>query len=136
VRLTISTPSTLVVQHQNVCSVRARDGSGSFGIQRGHLDLVTVLEESVMSWKGGDGVEHYAAVRGGVLRVIGGSIFVATREAVAADDLEKLENLVLAEFMASARAEAAARRAEAVAEVGALRLIYQYLTAEDPWRRG
>ena len=46
--LTIATPAKLLVDIEDVRSVRAEDASGSFGILAGHADLLTVLSLSVV----------------------------------------------------------------------------------------
>lgn len=125
--LVISTPLAVVARCSDVRYVRAIDASGSFGIQPGHGELVTALEVSVVSWTDADGVQRHAAVRGGVLRVIGGrEVAVATAEAVVADDLETLEGEILARMRRTSAREHAARRTQALLEAGALRLLYDY----------
>ena len=47
--------------------VRAEDDTGSFGIQPGHTDFVTVLPVSVVSWTAADGREGFVLVRRGVM---------------------------------------------------------------------
>ena len=49
-RLTIATPAALLVDVDNVRSLRAEDMSGSFGVLPGHADLLTVLPASVLRW--------------------------------------------------------------------------------------
>jgi F-type H+-transporting ATPase subunit epsilon len=52
------------------------------------------------------GVERFCALRGGVLTVTGGStVAIATREAVAGDDLATLDAQVLARFQSEADEE-------------------------------
>ncbi|PVB59414.1 F0F1 ATP synthase subunit epsilon [Labrenzia sp. 011] len=107
--LVITTPLEVAVSEDAVTSVRAEDGSGGFGIQPGHADLLTVLSPSVLRWRRADGVWHYCALRSGVLRVSQGErIDIASREAVPGDNLEELEALVREH---EAAGEDAARRA-------------------------
>jgi len=49
--LTVTTPSQILVESDNVAAVRAEDQSGSFGILPGHADLLTVLVPSVLRWR-------------------------------------------------------------------------------------
>src|SRR3546814_13306793 len=83
----------------DVCSsdlVRAEDDSGAFGVLHGHADFVTALTVSVISWRDRDRAEHNVAVRGGVLQVRAGErVEIATPEAVAGDDMPRLETEVL-----------------------------------------
>jgi len=90
--LTVTTPSQILVESDNVAAVRAEDQSGSFGILPGHADLLTVLVPSVLRWRTADGAARYCAVRGGVFTVAAGrDIAVACREGVVGDSLEDLE---------------------------------------------
>lgn len=90
--LLISTPSALLVDLDDVASVRAEDESGSFGLQPGHADLLTVLPASVIRWRDHDGAMHYCAQSGGVFSIAGGrEIRVACRQATVGDDLSRLE---------------------------------------------
>ena len=90
--LTVTTPSQILVESDDVVAVRAEDQSGSFGILPGHADLLTVLVPSVLRWRTADGAARYCAVRGGVFTVAAGrDIAVACREGVVGDSLEDLE---------------------------------------------
>ncbi|PWB80049.1 MAG: F0F1 ATP synthase subunit epsilon [Methylocystaceae bacterium] len=95
-RLTIATPSTLLVDAADVSSVRAEDESGSFGILPGHADLLTVLPASVVRWRAASG-DGFCALRGGVLTVTGGArVAIACRQAILGETLETLESAVRA----------------------------------------
>jgi F-type H+-transporting ATPase subunit epsilon len=90
--LTVTTPSQILVESDNVAAVQAEDQSGSFGILPGHADLLTVLVPSVLRWRTADGAARFCAVRGGVFTVAAGrDIAVACREGVVGDSLEDLE---------------------------------------------
>jgi F-type H+-transporting ATPase subunit epsilon len=132
-RLLITDPTAVVVDHSDVVSLRAEDESGSFGILTGHADLLTALPVSVVSWRHTDGKPGYCAVRRGVLNVHGGDqIAIATREAQCGDDFDALEALVLTRFRSEAEAERAGR-------VGATRLhaeaVRRIVDALRPERR-
>ena len=97
--LTVTTPLAIIAKADHVVYVRAEDDTGAFGILRGHADFLTALAISVLSWRDEGGGEHHIAVRGGMLAVHdGNAITIATREAVADDDLHRLETEVLASF--------------------------------------
>ena len=86
--LVITEPTRVVVDHDDVVSVRAEDASGSFGILTGHTDLITALTPSVVAWRHADGRQGWCAVRRGVLSVHGGrEVAIATRQAQRGDDL-------------------------------------------------
>jgi F-type H+-transporting ATPase subunit epsilon len=132
-RLLITTPTTVVVDETDVAFVRAEDESGSFGILAGHTDFLTALVVSVVSWRRADGAWRYCAVRRGVLSVAGGSLVeIATREAIAGDDLDHLEHAVLTGFRDSVEAERAARTASLQLQMNAIRQIVRYLRPERP----
>ncbi len=131
-KLVITTPTAVVVNADNLRHVRAEDSTGGFGIQQGHADFLTALAISVLLWRDAMGVEHYAAVRGGALRVRGGqSVEVATREAVVGDDLRNLREVVLTQMAKNAETEQAARLGALGLQQAAIQQIYRYLRPTD-----
>jgi F-type H+-transporting ATPase subunit epsilon len=136
-RLLITTPTTVVIDDSAVVAVRAEDESGSFGILDGHADFLTALTVSVVSWRRSDGVRQFCAVRRGVLSVRKGILVaIATREALAGDDLDHLEHVVLAGFRDSVEAERVARTASLQLQMNAIRQIVRYLRPERPGALG
>ena len=132
--LTVTTPLAIITKADNVSHVRAEDDTGAFGILHGHADFLTVLAISVVSWRDDNGAEHHIAVRGGMLAVSGGdTISIATREAVADDNLHRLETEVIAGFHRRTEEEIAARTDAQRLYLAAIRQIYQFLR---PDRRG
>jgi F-type H+-transporting ATPase subunit epsilon len=132
-RLLITTPTTVVIDESGVAAVRAEDDSGSFGILAGHADFLTALAVSVVSWRRTDGTRRYCAVRRGVLSVThGNQVAIATREAIAGDDLDHLDHVVLAGFRDSIEAERAARTASLQLQMNAIRRIVRYLRPDRP----
>jgi F-type H+-transporting ATPase subunit epsilon len=136
-KLLITTPTAIVIDDADAATVRAEDESGSFGILQGHTDFLTALSVSVVSWRHSDGARRYCAVRRGVLSVTKGSLVaIATREAIAGDDLDHLENIVLAGFRDNIEAERAARTASLQLQMNAIRKIVRYLRPERPGALG
>jgi F-type H+-transporting ATPase subunit epsilon len=134
-RLRIITPLSVVVDADGVRALRADDASGSFGIMSGHADFLTSLAIGVVSWRGGDAIPHYCAVRRGVLSVTGGQeIAIATREAVLGDDLATLDETVLARFRADVEVERMERVDSMRLQLNAIRQIVTHLRA--PGRGG
>ena len=132
-RLLITTPTTIVVDAPDVAAVRAEDESGSFGILNDHADFLTALEVSVVDWRHADGRQRFCAVRRGVLSVANGNeVAIATREAVAGDDLARLEHEVLAQFRDALEAERSARTESLRLQMQAIRRILHYLRPERP----
>nr|WP_174890371.1 F0F1 ATP synthase subunit epsilon [Roseicella sp. DB1501] len=120
----------VIVDHDDIVSLRAEDASGSFGILPGHADLLTVLAVSVLSWRHADGRQRFCAVRGGIMTVRGGrEIAIATREGRLGDSAEALERTVLAEFLAAVDAERTQRVAEAQMQLRVVRQVVRILHA-------
>jgi F-type H+-transporting ATPase subunit epsilon len=127
-RLRIVTPLSVIVDEEGVLSVRAEDATGSFGILPHHADFLTSLSISVVSWTRSNEARHYCAVRHGVLSVAGGhDIFVATREAVQADDLATLDQTVLARFRADIETERTEHVESTRLQLNAIREIMRHL---------
>jgi len=132
-RLVITTPTKVIIDDPDVTAVRAEDESGSFGILTGHADLLTALTVSVVSWHRSDDRRRYCAVRRGVLSVTNGSeVAIATRQAIPGDDLDRLEQVVLAEFREALDAERTARTESLQLEMKAIKQIVRYLRPERP----
>ena len=130
-RLTVATPLVIVVEVGDVVHLRAEDDTGAFGILPGHTDFLTALAVSVASWRDDRGAEHHVAVRGGMLEVRdGNTIGIATPEAVAGDDLQRLETEVLAKFRLQLVEEQAARTDAQRLYLAAIRQIARFLRAE------
>jgi F-type H+-transporting ATPase subunit epsilon len=131
-KLRVTTPIAFAVETDDVRHVRAEDATGAFGIQDHHAPFITMLTVSVVAWRDGAGLEHYVAVRGGVLSAKQDVVEVATREAVTGDDLAQLEHDVIARFRREAQTEQAARGGAARLETAAIRRIYEYIRGERP----
>ena len=131
-RLTITTPLSVVVEEDGVLVLSAEDASGGFGIQPGHAAFLTSLAVGVVSWRGRDEARHYCAVRGGVLTVSmgkpgGGEVAIATREAVVGDDLATLDTTILSRFQADAEADREERVDSTRLQLDAIRQIVSHL---------
>lgn len=131
-RLTITTPLSVVVEEDGVLVLSAEDASGGFGIQPGHADFLTSLAVGVVSWRSRDEARHYCAVRGGVLTVSpgkpgGGEVAIATREAVLGDDLATLDTVILSRFQADAEADREERVDSIRLQLDAIRQIVSHL---------
>lgn len=130
-RLTVTTPLAIAVTAEDVAHLRAEDETGAFGILPGHADFLTALTVSVVSWRDARGQEHHIAVRGGMLAVRDGkAITVATREAIADDDLRRLQTEVIAAFRRRSDEEAQARTDAQRLYLAAIRQICRFLRSE------
>jgi F-type H+-transporting ATPase subunit epsilon len=130
-KLTVTKPLAIITEADNVAHLRAEDETGAFGILPGHADFLTALAISVVSWRERNGAEHHLAVRGGMLEVNDGEVItIATREAVADDDLHRLETEVLASFRRRTEEELTARMDAQRLYLAAIRQIYRFLKSE------
>jgi F-type H+-transporting ATPase subunit epsilon len=126
--LTVTTPSQILVESDNVAAVRAEDQSGSFGILPGHADSLTVLVPSVLLWRTADGAARFCAVRGGVFTVSSGrNVAVACREGVVGDSLEDLQAKVRAVRAQELEADRKARAEQVRLHALAVRQLVRYL---------
>ncbi len=127
-RLRIVTPLDVVIDEDEVLELTAEDDTGSFGILPRHGDFLTSLAIGVVSWKRADGSLHYCAVRRGVLSVtLGRLLAIATREAVAGDDLATLDQVVLARFRANIESERTELFESTRLQLNAIRQIVSHL---------
>ena len=127
-RLLVTTPLAVITDVDDVGHLRAEDETGAFGVLPGHADFLTALSLSVVSWRDAGGAEHHLAVRGGMLEVRGGTVIsIATREAVAGDDLHRLETEVLASFQRRSEEELTAHSDAQRLYLAAIRQICRYL---------
>ncbi|RMH47555.1 MAG: F0F1 ATP synthase subunit epsilon, partial [Alphaproteobacteria bacterium] len=128
-RLRILTPVAEVLA-ADATIVRALDATGAFAILPGHADFVTVLGIGVLGWRGGEGGEHFAALRHGVLRVTGGdTVTIATREAHVGDDLAALERELVAEYLRRDEEEAHLRTRAVQLHAAAMRRLQEVIAA-------
>ena len=123
-RLTISTPMSILVNAEVIVTLRAADESGSFGIRPGHADFLSVLTPTVLRWFNADHIERFCAVEEGVLSVSGGgSVTIACRNGVLGDSLAALDTQIAAarvkrvEVVRETRVEQARLHAQAVREL-------------------
>ncbi len=127
-RLLITEPMRIVADLPDIRSLRGEDASGSFGVLPGHIDLLTTLVDTVLSWKDKAGQEQYCAVRQGILTVTAGeNIAIATREAHLGDNLATMEKIVVEGLAAREEAERQSRTAAAKVRMRAIRQIVRAL---------
>jgi len=129
-RLTVSTPTELVEDVEQVRHVRAEDLSGAFGILPGHADFVTVLPVGVVTWRAVDGREGFVVIRQGVMTVRGGNrIEIAARGGYRGQDLPELGAKVLEELRRADVEEDLSRTSDTRLHVATMRQIERVLQA-------
>ena len=132
-RLTIATPSAMLIDCPDVVAFRGEDMTGSFGILPGHADFLTVLAPCVLRWRTADGKRRFCAITSGVLRVVDGNqVGVACREGELGDALETLEAQVRAVRETRADAARRARVEQTRLNARAIRQILMYLRPGKP----
>ena len=126
--LTIATPASLLVDADDVRSLRAEDASGAFGVLPGHADLLTVLPPSVVRWTQSGEATRYCALSGGVLTVTGGNrVAIACRRGAIGDNLDKLQADVAAQRAAELDADRRAKVEQTRLHARALRQLMRLL---------
>ncbi|MBN1917858.1 MAG: F0F1 ATP synthase subunit epsilon [Verrucomicrobia bacterium] len=125
IQLTVTTPTRVIVD-EPVRSVQAEDASGRFGIEPGHERFLTTTVPSLVIYRPARGGERYLAVDHGTLRVTPDRVQLATRQAVASDDLDELARIV--EEVFSRQGEAHRRTGQSFAEIelSAWRKLMEY----------
>lgn len=124
-RLVVTTPMAVVVD-EAVRSMQAEDASGRFGIEPGYERFLTTSVPSIVIYRLLDGGEKFVAVDRGTLRVTPGRVQLATRQAVASDNLDELERVVEQEFEKQGETHRRAGRSFAEIELSAWRKLMEY----------
>lgn len=93
-----------------VASFVGEDASGSFGIQGGHAELITVLEPGLARFRHGSGPWQYVALAGGVLHFRHPRLTLSTRHYLRGADPERLAEALEAELRAEEARLAGVRR--------------------------
>ncbi len=126
--LTIATPASILVDADDVRSLRAEDSSGAFGVLPGHAELLTVLPPSVVRWTRASEATRYCALSGGVMTVSGGNrVAIACRRGTIGDDLARLEAEVAAQRAAELDADRRAKVEQLRLHARALRQLMRFL---------
>jgi F-type H+-transporting ATPase subunit epsilon len=91
-KLKIVTP--LKITENYIKYIRLKDATGFFGVMKGHIDFLTVIEPSLCYYIDSNDTEVFLAVNGGVLRVMGGKVTLTSLEVFESDDAEKLSKII------------------------------------------
>ncbi len=119
-RLKIVTPTEIFLD-EPVEKIVAEAPNGAFGMLPRHIDFVSALKPGVLAYQRSDGGERYVGIDNGTLVKCGDTVFVATRNAIAGDNLETLRDRVEAKFLQLDEKERIARTALARLEAGVIR---------------
>lgn len=118
--LQVVTPTrTIIDEPVQRITVQGADGSRTF-LPR-HIDFVTALVPSVMSWHAPEGEEKFAAIDGGIVVKTGDDVMVSTSYAIHGPELGRLRQMVDDEFEERSEHEKVTRSALARLEAGIVR---------------
>lgn len=90
--LRIVTPTKIA--EKRVKAIRLKDGSGFFGIMKGHINFVTAIEPSLCYYLDENDREVFLAVDGGIVNIKRGTVTITSREIFESDDAEKLSEII------------------------------------------
>jgi len=90
--LRIVTPPKIT--EKRIKTIRLKDGSGFFGIMKGHINFVTAIEPSLCYYLDENDREVFLAVDGGIVSVKGGMVTITSRAIFESDDAEKLAEII------------------------------------------
>ena len=127
-KVRVITP-TKVVLDADAVHVTVEDITGSLGIRPGHIPMIAALEVSMLVARDAHGEEKYVALDGGVLTVSKDTVTVTSQRAVIGDDLEHLDNTVLADFRSEAEQDRTANAAFQKLRVAFLKRLFDLETA-------
>ncbi len=97
-RLTVRLPAEILLREE-VSRIKAEAENGWFGMLPRHIDFVTALVPSVLTFQPIGKPEEYLAIDQGILVKCGPDVSVSTRAAVRGTSLEQLERDVESQFL-------------------------------------
>jgi F-type H+-transporting ATPase subunit epsilon len=97
-RLTVWLPTEIFMQEE-VTRIKAEAPNGWFGMLPRHIDFVTVLVPSVLTFVPRDRPAEYLAIDEGILVKCGPEVSISTRAAARGTDLEQLRKAVETRFV-------------------------------------
>ncbi len=122
-RLKIVLPESIMID-TDVEAVVAEGPDGFFGLLPRHVDVVTPLTASILSFRE-DNQEWFVAHDDGVLVKQGDQVVISVRRAVKDQQLGKLREILTEKFVALDEHQRQARSVLAMLEAGILREVNQ-----------
>ena len=92
-RLRVLIPDEILLD-QEVIKVTAEAINGSFTLLPRHIDFVSALVPSILSYSTGEGEEEFLAINEGILIKCGDDVRVSTPNAVIGNELGKLREMI------------------------------------------
>jgi len=120
VNLKVVTPTRVIVDAR-VRQVTAQGLDGSRTYLPRHIDFVTAVAPSVMSWLPAEGEEQFAAIDEGILVKVGDELLLSTAYAMHGPELGRLRQTVNEQFVERGEREKSARTALAKLEASIVR---------------
>jgi len=90
--LRIVTPPKIT--EKQIKAIRLKDGTGFFGIMKGHINFITALEPSLCYYLDENDREVFLAVDGGIVSIKGGMVTITSHEIFESDNAEKLAEII------------------------------------------
>ncbi len=122
---------TQILLEEPAAKINAEAENGAFGILPNHIDFVTALVPSILSFVTPQGQENFLAVDQGILVKCGNEVLISTRQAIRGNNLETLQKTVETEFKTLNEKEKMARAAAAKLEIIFLRGLIEVGTANS-----
>lgn len=116
--LRVLVPFEIFAEADGVLRMVAESTGGSFGLLPRRLDCVAALVPGILMYETQAGGESYLAVDVGVLVKTGADVLVSVRRAVRGDDLGRLRQAVVRDFLKLAEEERGVRSVMARLESG------------------
>ncbi len=110
---------------EEVEQVNAEAKNGAFGLLSNHIDFVTALTPSILSYRSLEGEEVFMAIDEGILVKCGQTVMVSTGRAVKDANLDRLHQTVAEEFRQLNEQQKMTRTAIARLESGLARGIVE-----------
>ncbi|MDB9539611.1 F0F1 ATP synthase subunit epsilon [Anabaenopsis arnoldii] len=112
---------TKILLEEPATKINAEAENGAFGILPNHIDFVTALVPSILSFVTPQGQENFLAVDQGILVKCGNQVLISTRQAIRGNNLETLQQTVETEFKKLNEKQKMARSAAAKLEISFMR---------------
>jgi len=122
--LTVRLPARVLFEEE-VTKILAKAGDGWFGMLPRHIDFVTALAPSVLTFVPKNKPREYLAIDHGILVKCGREVAVSTRNAVRGTDIAQLKKDIEMNTLVQREHERAARSLEAKLEAELVRSLLE-----------
>lgn len=123
IHLRILLPNRVLLDVDHVSSVVAETSSGSFGLLPNREDCVATLKPGILAYGTADGHDEYVAVDQGTLIKFKETVLVSVRRALLGNDLARLRDAVIKQFVDVTEHEKSVRAVMKKLETGFMRRV-------------